>query len=63
LIRERLDLVNEVQQVVTLLHRAREIATNERDVGKTFNLINIAKDISRLCKFFATFDVRNFVVR
>ena len=63
LICKRFDLINMFYQVVALLYGVcEEFAANEKYVGPTNHLVNVAKGPPRLCGSFTTLDVRKLVV-
>ena len=63
LIHERLNLVDMVQQVITLLHFTYEkLAVDKNNGLQTFRLVNVAKGLPRLRKSLTTLDVCKLVV-
>ena len=64
LIREHLDFVDVVQQVVVVLHFTRKnLVVNDKGVRQSLRLMNNTKGLSCLRESFATLDVRKLVVR
>lgn len=63
LIRKHFDLVDVVQQIVTLLYLAhKKFIANKDDVGQTFGLVNVANCLPHLYGSFAIIDIRELVV-
>jgi hypothetical protein len=52
-----------VQRVVAFLHFAyEELTINENDIGQILHLVNVAKNLPCLCRFFATSNMHKLVV-